>query len=814
MSYQGNTGCSCGGGGTSSGGGSGGGTTVVCSRPSIPVAVPGLCLADGTPIATISTRAMDGTWVRTGWLNLATGGFTAGRPPASAKPCNPSDNGGGEPATLAGVHVEDWCDVDDDGNVLSPVLAKYETDDNGAIVGVEFLTPDGEPYEVQGTLGICNTDGPADLTGRELVRLCDVADDGTSTVFVRDYERDSAGAVVGFTDYDIDGQPYTPSGEVSSCDTAQPEEECASPTTPLATTGLCLADGTPIATVATRDCDGVVSTDGWINLLTNTYTAGQPPAGARACGETSAFDVSGVLCDVNADGDVLGLVLIEVERGTDGEITGTRLINAADGSAYELQGELTVCPAGVDQPERDLIELCDLTDDGEGTTATRFLRDYARDENGAIVGHSDYTLDGQPYTPTGEVASCDDVPGEPAQPERDLIRLCDSVDEGEDTTVTVFVRDYERDDTGAIVSYNDYDLDGQPYTPVGEIGVCEEALDAPTREHDLVRLCDTIDAGEDVETVEFIRDYERDTNGSIVGHSDYTLDGLPYEPQGEVGQCRGTEERCEPTPEVDAAPVVLCDTIDDGEGEQVVPFLRSYQIDNDSGTITGHTDTELDGSTPYEPVGSVGVCSPTGDEQEPQDRYEVEVVPLCVLDADGEVVRQVLVEHVYDTATGERTETRNVDPVTGEPVELAEGETIGQCADPLPEFDVAPIVLCDTVDGGEGEQTVEFLRFFRVDNSTGEVSGHTDTELDGITPYEPVGDVGQCQSGGECCEPPEPVPSLDIRCETFVLCDTGNPDVGDEPVSFMRAVCRDSTGNVVSVTDTELDAVTPYTVRS
>lgn len=775
-----------------------------------------MCLSDGTPIATISTRTKGGTWVRTGWLNLATGGFTAGRPPASAKPCNPSDNGSGEPATLAGVHVEDWCDVDDDGNVLSPVLAKYETDDNGAIVGVEFLTPDGQPYEVQGTLGICNTDGPADLTGRELVRLCDVADDGTITVFVRDYERDSAGAVVGFTDYDIDGQPYTPSGEVTSCDTAQTEEECASPTTPLATTGLCLADGTPIATVATRDCDGVVSTDGWINLLTNTYTAGQPPAGARACGETSAFDVSGVLCDVNESGDVLGLVLIEVERGTDGEITGTRLINAADGSEYTLQGELTVCPSGVEQPEKDLIELCDLTDDGEGTTATRFLRDYTRDENGAIVGYTDYTLDGQPYTPSGEVASCDDVPApeEPAQPERALIRLCDSVDEGEDTTVTVFVRDYERDDTGAIVSYSDYDLDGQPYTPVGEIGACEEALDVPTREHDLVRLCDTIDAGEDVETVEFIRDYERDPNGQIVGHSDYTLDGLPYEPQGEVGQCRDTEERCEPTPEVDAAPVVLCDTIDDGEGEQVVPFLRSYQIDNDSGTITGHTDTELDGSTPYEPVGSVGVCSPTGDEQEPQDRYEVEVVPLCVLDADGEVVRQVLVEHVYDTATGERTETRNVDPVTGDPVELAEGETIGQCADPLPEFDVAPIVLCDTVDGGEGEQTVEFLRFFRVDNSTGEVSGHTDTELDGITPYEPVGDVGQCQSGGECCEPPEPVPSLDIRCETFVLCDTGNPDVGDEPVSFMRAVCRDSTGNVVSVTDTELDAVTPYTVRS
>src|SRR5690606_5317675 len=120
--------------------------------------------------------------------------------------------------------------------------------------------------------------------------------------------------------------------------------------------------------------------------------------------------------------------------------------------------------------------------------------------------------------------------------------------------------------------------------------------------------------------------------------------------------------------------------------------------------------------------------------------------------------------------------------------------------------------LCHTIAAGEDVETVESVRDYERDPN-GQIVGHSDYTLDGL-PYEPQGEVGQCQSGGECCEPPEPVPSLDIRCETFVLCDTGNPDVGDEPVSFMRAVCRDSTGNVVSVTDTELDAVTPYTVRS
>src|SRR5690606_15377448 len=205
-----------------------------------------------------------------------------------------------------------------------------------------------------------------------------------------------------------------------------------------------------------------------------------PPAGTRACGETSAFDVSGVLCDVNESGDVLGLVLIEVERGTDGEITGTRLINAVDGSTYEVQGDLTVCPAGVDQPERDLIELCDVTVDGGAATVTRFLRDYARDENGTIVGYADYTLSGDPYMPSGDVVSCDNAPsddtGQDEKPCRELIELCDiDVDDFDNPTVTRFLRDYERDADGNIVGYTDYTLSGDPYTPIGRVDICEDA---------------------------------------------------------------------------------------------------------------------------------------------------------------------------------------------------------------------------------------------------------------------------------------------------------------------------------------------------
>jgi hypothetical protein len=49
--------------------------------------------------------------------------------------------------------------------------------------------------------------------------------------------------------------------------------------------------------------------------------------------------------------------------------------------------------------------------------------------------------------------------------------------------------------------------------------------------------------------------------------------------------------------------VVLCD--DNG------PFLRRYIINCNIGVITGSSDTELDGTTPYVPVGTVTLCDAT-----------------------------------------------------------------------------------------------------------------------------------------------------------------------------------------------------------
>ncbi|TFV33226.1 hypothetical protein E4K10_30705 [Streptomyces sp. T1317-0309] len=94
----------------------------------------------------------------------------------------------------------------------------------------------------------------------------------------------------------------------------------------------------------------------------------------------------------------------------------------------------------------------------------------------------------------------------------------------------------------------------------------------------------------------------------------------------------------------------------------------------------------------------------------------------------------------------------------------------------------------------------------------GTVSTVTDTALDGVTPYTPVGEVG-------VCEPPTPaVP--EVPCPSTVqvlrLCDL-NPDVDPDAdgnrcaTPFLRHLVYDCTGTVTSTLDTAMDGVTAYT---
>ncbi|MET8609812.1 hypothetical protein [Streptomyces misionensis] len=367
-----------------------------------------------------------------------------------------------DPATaVAGVETWPLCVLNTDGSVLQYVRAEQVYDAHGA--------PSGPPRIVDAVTG-----GPVAIPGGATLGMC-------------------------------------PGGA-----------PCASPTQPTATVGLCLPDGTPIAVTVVRDCAGTVTSEGWINLRTGAFSAGAPPTGTVACGSSQSVQVSGTFCDLDPAGAVLGLVLIEYSYAADGTISGVRLVDATTGTTYTPQGEISVCPAGTDsEPEADIVQLCDVQPDG---TAISMIRDYRRDELGAVSGHSDYTLDGAPYQPTGTVSTCQPA-SEPPQPERDLAVLCDTAADG---TVTSFVRDYERDLAGAVTGHTDYALDGTAYTPAGTVGVCEPEPCASTVT--TLRLCDlnpdvSPDAAGRRCAVPFLRHLVQDCTGALVETRDTAMDG-------------------------------------------------------------------------------------------------------------------------------------------------------------------------------------------------------------------------------------------------------------------------------------------------
>lgn len=179
-----------------------------CCSPGI--ATTGLCLAEGTPIAVLAVSACSDCGGAaaapsvTGWLNLLTGAFTVGNPPAGTVPCT---------ADVQQFTVSQWCDLDAEGEVIAPVLIQYQRDEQGAIIGISTLTPAGQPYVVVGTLGLC----PGPTGDVEYVVLCDVAGDGTATPFLRALTPNGDGTSTS-DDTTLDGAtPYVVAGTVTAC---------------------------------------------------------------------------------------------------------------------------------------------------------------------------------------------------------------------------------------------------------------------------------------------------------------------------------------------------------------------------------------------------------------------------------------------------------------------------------------------------------------------------------------------------------------------------------------------------------------------
>ncbi|WP_381792990.1 hypothetical protein [Streptomyces niveus] len=651
------------------------------------------------------------------------------------------------------------CDVLADGTVAGVALVEPIYDTNtGDRLSTRTVDPaTGAAYTPVGTLQPCQPDG-CTATTSALV-LCDTAADGsTATQFVRATTYDCEGALLGTLDRTFDGTAYTVTGTVGVCPTSP---DCESPTTPTATIGLCLPDGTPIAVTVVRDCQGVVTSEGWINLRTGTFSAGAPPVGTVACGDSQSVQVSGTFCDVDGAGDIVGLVLIEYSYAADGTIASVRLVDATTGATYTPTGTITTCPAGVEQPEQDIVQLCDVADDG---TSTPFVRDYRRDELGAISGHSDYLLDGTAYAPTGTVGVC-----HAECRNSSTVLVCDvPADSSSEITPTLV------DSNVAAVGQGQFQNHAGPYSPLWSGGTfVYPAGTGPAQQHLAATGQLTADlAGCDGASGTLTISVRVRNDGPNPGQAwDGALrlfrgttalathNALEWAPSGWQGTL--TVSAPVTAAEITAGDIrvaLMLETFHldakqwtadqftaslELEGCEVTSstqFLRTLTTDCVSGDVVSTTDTTLDGA-PYAVTGTVGQCTPA---ESADDCRDCEQLVLCdVTDAGTSTFLRTVCRDCAGAVTS------SLDTELDGSTAYGVAGTVGVCATPPAECEAAAVQafrLCDlNPDSAPNDDglvcATPFLRHF-IYACDGSSTFH-DTEMDGITAYAPV-EVVEC----------------------------------------------------------------------
>lgn len=564
--------------------------------------------------------------------------------------------------------------------------------------------------------------------------LCD-----DSGAFLRRYT--FLNGTASYEDVALDGQtPHVVTGTVGACTGGGSSgTPCAEQTTPAATLGLCLADGTPIAVVVTRDCaTSTVTQDGWINLVTGTYSAGAPPAGAQACGDSRAFELAGLLCDVDpATGDVFGLVLVEYEYNPDGSLASVRLVDPGTGNTYTLQGELSICPGGTGTPaaDLDLTVLCDVQVNG---TPVPFLRDYRRDATTSLItGHTDYGLDGTPYTPTGTVGVC----AEPCSNASTLL-LCDLPDDEPSTGIPIatdtpqqFIADIPNGDFiarpgggaalwsgGTITLGPDVSTNPGVITQVHRYVAATLQADAPacnvgTAHLSLSVVVEDLGPGAGCSGAGRFRLFH--TDGSVLASGT----GLFNTPVGAPQTL--TIEADVPAADLAAGDVAVwldvetfqtatCPPPDqrqwearnftaayayytDGCGAQ---FLRTITTDCVTGAVLAVTDTTFDGG-PYTVTGQAAQCmSPSGGTVVPGTCTDIETLPLCDTAADGTVI--AFLRHLTYRCDG--TLTGTADTTLDGTTPYAVVGTVGQCTPPC--RNTSTLLLCDLPTDGTPSPTI------------------------------------------------------------------------------------------------------------
>lgn len=590
--------------------------------------------------------------------------------------------------------------------------------------------------------------------------------------------------------------------------------DCPSQTTPVATTGLCLPDGTPLAVIIERDCAGTTTQAGWLNLATGAYTTGVPPAGAVACGTAHSIQVSGVFCDLADDGTVYGLVLTEYHYADDGSIDSVRLVSAATGETYALQGALAICPGGEDEPgqryEVAPVPLCVIDTEGGGGVLQRILAEIVYDAaTGERTGvrYVDQVTGAPVALPGGTtIAVCPDTDAEACASSVTTLRLCDlnpdvAPDDQGRRCATPFLRHLVFDCAGVLVEQRDTGLDGAAYAPVqvvdcgsggvpalvevpwNIVGIESDPADAargliytlspdddPTvtatvAVHVTSNINSTCPATPPSYAVSNPCTYTFTPDPTLQDVATYVrVDLLDFDSFEPVSSLNPRPDRLGGTAVFSGSNVIP--TVSNGVGEMYYdgpPAQMSYRVGNTGG---GTSCSALSfAAVSLKPEGCCGCTGDGGGADDGRTVQELCVISTAapdavqtwtrVIEADGTTV-------FYLDPTGARYDTT-----------LPAGFIIVACAPPTGAT-VQVIPLCDTALDGE---VTAFLRHVVADD-TGATTTVTDTTLDGTTPYTPVGTVRVCAGTGDEEESPGALGC--VRCETLTLCDV-QPDEDESP---------------------------------
>lgn len=240
------------------------------------------------------------------------------------------------------------------------------------------------PTEPGLTFVPCGGSGGVDA---DLQILCDIST-GDSIPFLRSYIRDSAGAIVSFTNNTLAGAPFVPGATVVMCRDLDTEIEVlcdvnAGVSTPFIRRYSFSAAGLSVG-VANTALDG--------SAYTPTGTVG-------ACSSATVADSEQqILCDVNAG--VPTTFIRTFVRNAAGAVTAT-VNNTLAGAVYTPTGTVGVCATSVTN-DTDFVEevLCDAN----GTSFLRLFR--FNSATGVLISTTNTTLAGAAFTPVGAVGVC------------------------------------------------------------------------------------------------------------------------------------------------------------------------------------------------------------------------------------------------------------------------------------------------------------------------------------------------------------------------------------------------------------------------